>query len=364
MAEEECNGSRFAGQSKQKTERRSGIKSLETRLLMAAQLVKDINTLPGDFGLGDFGPASSVVYFAGHDGADGMEVWRTNGTVAGTQMVKDIWPGLGSSIPDRFTPAGAVTYFTADDGVSGYELWRTDGTAGGTSMVKDINPGNAASSPTDLVVSGSTVFFFADDGSHGRELWRSTGTDVGTQMVIDLRPGPLGQGTVASKSRMAVATDGTLYIIATDGGIAGLYKSNGTVGNITQVYVPNSLFFAGNPSPITSVNRVYFTDASGYVWTSDGTAAGTTPIDSVNSSASPFINVSGRIFYSRGTQMKAISGTTVSTITGAYTIPSGGYFETNPAHPTNVSGTVYFIASGASGAGLWKIASGGCRRRQ
>jgi ELWxxDGT repeat protein len=35
---------------------------------------------------------------------------------------------------------GDTLYFAADDGSHGTELWRTDGTRAGTWLVKDINP--------------------------------------------------------------------------------------------------------------------------------------------------------------------------------------------------------------------------------
>jgi ELWxxDGT repeat protein len=325
---------------------------------LAAQLVKDINTLPGDFGPGNFGlPTNGIVYFSAHDGPDGAELWRSDGTVAGTYMVKDIWPGLGSSFPGRFTTIGSITYFAATDNVNGTELWRTDGTSGGTFMVKDINPGTTSSSPTDLVTNGTTLFFFADDGVHGRELWRSDGTDIGTQLVADIRPGSAGQASL-TQSRMAVAADGTLYMIATDGTASSLYKSDGTVGNLTKVFTPSTIqntVLEGNPTPIVSGNRVYFTDVLGYVWTSDGTTAGTVSIDTLNANVNSFINVNGRIIYTHGTQTRAISGTTVSTIGGTFTINNS-----NPAYYTNVGGTVYFLANDFSGGGVglpqpWKI---------
>ena len=73
-----------------------------------------------------------------HDGANGQELWKSDGTAGGTAMVKDIRPGSGSSSPQHLTEVGGVLYFVANDGANGYELWKSDGTAGGTAMVKNI----------------------------------------------------------------------------------------------------------------------------------------------------------------------------------------------------------------------------------
>ena len=89
-----------------------------------------------------------------------------------------------------------VLFFSADDGVD-KELWRSDGTDAGTYQVKDINPGVENSDPSYLTVVGSTLFFIADDGVHGPELWKSDGTPQGTLMVKDIYPGVSGSGTVS-----------------------------------------------------------------------------------------------------------------------------------------------------------------------
>ncbi len=65
--------------------------------------------------------------------------------------------------------------FRANDGTNGSELWKSNGTAAGTVLVKDIAASTAASSPNLLTVVGSQVFFTADDGIAGREVWRSDG---------------------------------------------------------------------------------------------------------------------------------------------------------------------------------------------
>ncbi len=56
-------------------------------------------------------------------------------------LVKDINPGPASSTPFRFFVLNGELQFTADDGVAGFELWKTDGTPAGTVLLKDISPG-------------------------------------------------------------------------------------------------------------------------------------------------------------------------------------------------------------------------------
>src|SRR5579872_6310039 len=51
-----------------------------------------------------------------------------------------------------------IGYFTANDGTHGNELWRTDGTAAGTYMVKDLEPGQCSSNPTNLTAINNLLF--------------------------------------------------------------------------------------------------------------------------------------------------------------------------------------------------------------
>src|SRR5262245_23926880 len=101
-------------------------------------------------------------------------------------LLTDLNAGLASSSPYSFQNLGSFTYFAATDAAHGTELWRTDGTAAGTTLVKDISPGPASSQPSVLTEAGGKLYFRADDGLHGVELWRTDGTATGTVMVKDL----------------------------------------------------------------------------------------------------------------------------------------------------------------------------------
>src|SRR5262245_34527758 len=98
--------------------------------------------------------------------------------------------GVGSN-PVFLGTIGGVAYFSADDGIHGRELWRTDGTTAGTSIVKDIQTGSGSSSPTNFVVIGTTAYFAATTSSAGTELWVTDGTEGGTRMVVEIAPGTL-----------------------------------------------------------------------------------------------------------------------------------------------------------------------------
>ena len=126
---------------------------------------------------------SDTLYFKAYVQTYGTELWKSDGTAAGTVMVKDIYSGNQAGNPTGLTLVDNTLYFRAYDGTNGYELWKSDGTAAGTVMVKDINSGG--NSYAGSFTACSTLYFIADDGD-GYELWKSDGTTAGTVMVEDI----------------------------------------------------------------------------------------------------------------------------------------------------------------------------------
>ena len=118
-----------------------------------------------------------------------LEALEDRTLLSGTpHMLLDTNPATFSSWPSGFVTIGSTTYFTADDGIHGRELWKNDGTAAGTRMVADINPGSANSTGGELTNVNGTLFFPAEDDTHHNGLWKSDGTAAGTVLVKDLGP--------------------------------------------------------------------------------------------------------------------------------------------------------------------------------
>jgi ELWxxDGT repeat protein len=111
-------------------------------------------------------------YFGVRDSA-GQEPWVSDGTDTGTHMLKDVNP-TGDSMPHAFRNFNGVTLFEVTDPVRGAQLWRTDGTTAGTVVVSDIpgppDPAYANQNHRRLVV-GQNYFFAANDPAIGTELY-------------------------------------------------------------------------------------------------------------------------------------------------------------------------------------------------
>src|SRR5271166_5527277 len=88
---------------------------LENRLLpsLTPQLLKDINLTPLVTNPVDLVVVGATLFFSGIDAGHGKELWRSDGTQAGTKLVADINPGPGGSNPYYLTNVNGSLFFSA-----------------------------------------------------------------------------------------------------------------------------------------------------------------------------------------------------------------------------------------------------------
>ncbi|WP_445748100.1 T9SS type A sorting domain-containing protein [Polaribacter sp.] len=182
-------------------------------------------------------------------------LFRTDGTSSGTVLFQDIpITIITGSNPTDFIVYNNLLYYSAgnDNGPFGKELWRTDGTLTGTELVADIFPNNIAntskgSSPAHFIIFNNELYFSAkgfdtdSNQSIGNELFKYNPND-GVVLVKEFYPGTLS-GIDSGKPFFIM--NNILYVIARDGSIGSfeeLWKStDGTTSGVSKAVTLSDL---------------------------------------------------------------------------------------------------------------------------
>ncbi|PWD99522.1 T9SS type A sorting domain-containing protein [Marinilabilia rubra] len=127
---------------------------------------------------------NNILYFPGHSGDFDSELWRSDGTEAGTYEVMDLNPA-GRAYPHSFEVVNNVLFFIADSLSVTKQLFKTDGTEGGTEWIADVDDAGIENNHM-LTESGGLLFYRTYRPTIGLELWVSDGTSEGTDMVKDI----------------------------------------------------------------------------------------------------------------------------------------------------------------------------------
>lgn len=173
---------------------------------------------------------NNELILAADDGVHGKEIWKSDGTLAGTVLLKDIVPNAGGSISGDFNILllNNKFHFIVNLG-TGYALYASDGTEAGTVSVKPVR------APQLNGISADNYFVFEgfDPDAGGMEPWISDGTSAGTRMLKNLMPG-----------------------------------NTSSMANSKFIKLNNKIYF---DSYANGVNQAY----GNYIWETDGTEAGT-----------------------------------------------------------------------------------------
>jgi ELWxxDGT repeat protein len=108
------------------------LEPLESRCLLSAALVKDINTAPVPANPTNLTAVNGTLFFSAQDDIHGRALWKSDGTAAGTALVKDFHPAIPDANPEDLTNVNGTLFFV----LSRYaQLWKSDGTPEGTVLV-------------------------------------------------------------------------------------------------------------------------------------------------------------------------------------------------------------------------------------
>ena len=319
------------------------------------------------------------LFFSCVDAAAGRELWTSDGTVAGTHRVEDIYPGPGDGLDwcqedyGCMTGVGGTLFFNADDGVHGAELWKSDGTSAGTMLVADLDPGPDNSWAAWMTPFDDALFFSLGRTCFAGDLWRSDGTELGTEIVA-LPPliAALPSSISRPGTRLCPLSWGPRFLTAlgdhlffTTGDVLdgeSLWRTDGTTeGTAAVAEGLDYVHVLG-----ASSRWLYFWlfgQQTSEIWASDGTSAGTGALrhygESVRRVERAFLG--DRLFFTAwdlttGVELWSSDGTAAGTVLVEDLAPGPGNFA--PKNLTGGDGPLFFTGYDPDlGLELWVLDS-------
>jgi ELWxxDGT repeat protein len=345
----------------------------------------------------------NMTWFTADRGSVGQEVWKTDGTDAGTVRMTDvvgfnkghaegyfigvvghylIYTGQDSQGEAVFSldmngGAPAVLfrmpyqpsasrgtlykgrlYFAVPTDMRppfiGVELCSTDGTPAGTTIA-DLDPGSGSSGPDTPVIAGDWMFFEARmrQGSGWLPtIVRSDGTVAGTTVVKALEDN-------FTTSRVVAIGANVVFEVFHRGGKTEMWATDGTVDGTVAILEGMERFrflgtFAGKL--LFYAEQVVENHRDDRLWITDGTRAGTVPLVDQSSGLDVYrfsegAAIGGKYFFFVYGQPDALYAVepAVGTLQHIADVDGGDY--TN--HSFVCNGTFFFHQSGSVEAGWW-----------
>ncbi|MGB3799886.1 MAG: hypothetical protein WA952_08705 [Lewinella sp.] len=272
----------------------------------------------------------------------------------------------GNSRGEGFVPLNdSILLFVEATRDYGPELWRTNGTEAGTYVVKDIRQIEENSlyyHISDITILDGLAYFTADPGM-GRRIYRSDGTESGTYALS-------GDSDLSNPSA-AFLYDGTVHFAAGEFGRKRLFTTSGTPNDVNPSPITASSQFTFLSDFRVLGERLVFsgdTDATGTEpWAAAGPEAPATILRDLFIGPDPsyprdlyVVNDSTLLFSAEvpeiGRELWSTDGTAIGTFLVADIQP--GTASSDPTNFFAYGAFTYFSADdGVVGAELWKYAA-------
>jgi len=297
-------------------------------------IVKDIYPGSNSSFPSEFISADDYIYFSANDGSHTFQLWRSDGTESGTIKLTTNefnWP---SWLNGKVTSGNYLYYMLRGS------LYRTDGTVAGTQFITNIDEYSFKAMKM-VEMNGSVYIASVEDFSNN--LWKVTGTSATIVAQINhFSTSYFYLTTPLTKS------GNNIYYPGNGGNefVYSLWKSDGTTAGTSSVIDVDQATGGSYPTNLTDFNGTLFFNASsltnGGLWKSDGTEAGTIHFSPKPLLASKEFN--GNLIFSMYQSLNKTDGNTISLLSDQLTGASGFSI---------VNGSLLFYAVHPDGSGAF-----------
>jgi len=242
---------------------------------------------------------AQIVIYGALDDDFNQELWKTDGTAAGTvEITLGLNADEGGINPRFLTLLGEQVFFEGTNASGKFGLWVTDGSAEGTHEITGIANANPDGlGPGYFTAFGHKLLFRGDagvSGNHVPGLWITDGTAKGTVEIGGVGNKHIANaysgGLLPSDPNFTVFGDSVLFNGRDKAGNIGLWETDGTAKGTHELAPIKGAFKVGNPGSDIQPRdfavlgkKVLFAgadqqDTPGSLWITNGTAKGTVEI--------------------------------------------------------------------------------------